>query len=288
MLKEAIASMEGSLGSLEQCWDTASLKVVSDAIWKYKAAISKYSEGLRLAPQCHHLLGQRAACFARMEDWSRCQEDALSLTQLRPDILEGWTLLIQAMLERSDVKAARQQIAFASNHHPGCQDILQLQSRLEAQGLQLGTIKKSSWQADSRSLPSTPARQQTQAESYSHPSTPVRLQSKRLTGAQPKISPPGTTSPKLAAVSGLGNPLPVLLPGAARLRGTGSGVSSRVVAKTTSGKESSSAKQCHVCHVQHNDRRRAGCQVADSGVSPHAKLPSVADKAPAAQQPIHR
>lgn len=267
MLKEARASMGCPLGSLERCWDTASLKVVSDAIWKYKAAISKYSEGLQLAPQSHNLLSHRAACFATMEDWSRCGEDALSLTQLRPDILDGWTLLIQAMLERRDVNAARQQIGFALNYHPGCQEILQLQDQLEAaQGTQLGRVKNSSLQAESRSLPSTPVRQQTQAESCSHPSTPVRLQSKRAM-SRPKTSPPGSTSPKLA-VAGLGSPLPVLLPGAARRRGTGSVVLCRGVVESSSGKESSSAKQCHAWHAQHNDRR---------GVSPHAKLPSIAE-----------
>eukprot|EP00930_Biecheleria_cincta_P014383 TRINITY_DN12394_c0_g1_i1.p1 TRINITY_DN12394_c0_g1~~TRINITY_DN12394_c0_g1_i1.p1 ORF type:complete len:200 (+),score=32.85 TRINITY_DN12394_c0_g1_i1:2-601(+) len=191
------------------------------------------------------------------------------------------------MLERRDVNAARQQIALALNHHPGCQEILELQhkhpgtlqDRSEAPGTQLGKVKKSSWQADSCSLPSTPVRLQTQAESYALPTTPVRLQSKRLTGPRPKTSPSGTTNLKFAG-SGLSSPLPVLLPGAARRRGIGSssvscrGVVESSVAKASKQQESPSLKQCH---AQLNDRKGAGCQVADPGMSSHAKLPSIAE-----------
>merc|ERR1719444_535381 len=50
----------------------------------YEAAIAKYTEGLRLAPQQHLLWTNRALCFSALSNWSRCRADALQATRLQP------------------------------------------------------------------------------------------------------------------------------------------------------------------------------------------------------------
>lgn len=254
MLKEATASMQCPLGSLEQCWDTTSLKVVSDTIRKYKAAISKYSEGLQLVPQSYNLLRVRAACFATLEDWSRCQEDALSITQVRPDILDGWTLLIQAMLERHEVNAAREQLESALRYHPGNQKIVELQEQCEKRGAQHDKGKKSSLQTDSCSVPLTPARPQRKSRQDKFEA----CNDKTSPQPRPKTSPQGKTSAKLA-VSGVGSPLPVLLPGAARRR---PGTAGSLAAEPAPGKQS------QPWHARCNERK---------GATPHSKLPAITE-----------
>jgi len=76
---------------------TESLRAASLAFQKYETAISKYSEGVALAPEDHRLLCNRAMCYAALKDWAKCREDALRVTKLKPQHVQGWALLAAAL-----------------------------------------------------------------------------------------------------------------------------------------------------------------------------------------------
>lgn len=63
------------------------------ALEKYHLSIDAYSRGLEAAPHDHRLYNNRALCFAALKMWTRCQEDARQVIQLKPDFKKGWFLL---------------------------------------------------------------------------------------------------------------------------------------------------------------------------------------------------
>merc|ERR1719433_2361185 len=86
---------------------------------KYKAAAAKYSEGIKLAPKDHRLWSNRAVCYAALQEWSQCSQDALQSTYLKPDSVSGWLLLAKALWKDGSPVMAKSVLAEALDIIPG-------------------------------------------------------------------------------------------------------------------------------------------------------------------------
>lgn len=109
---------------------TESLTAAAQALQKYQAAIARYSEGIELAPQDHRIHSNRALCYAALKDWPRCREDALRVTQLKPDFMKGWFLLAKAHWKEGLPIAAQRELEAGLRILPGNPELLALQSEL--------------------------------------------------------------------------------------------------------------------------------------------------------------
>lgn len=103
-------------------------KIGVDAASKCLAAISKYTEGLTLAPQCHSLLRNRSLCYAMLQDWRRCQKDAQRVVQLKSKFALGWALLAKSLWNQGLHLSAEQKLCEGLKHLPNSQELLKLQS----------------------------------------------------------------------------------------------------------------------------------------------------------------
>eukprot|EP00930_Biecheleria_cincta_P061218 TRINITY_DN46788_c0_g1_i1.p1 TRINITY_DN46788_c0_g1~~TRINITY_DN46788_c0_g1_i1.p1 ORF type:complete len:418 (+),score=61.83 TRINITY_DN46788_c0_g1_i1:46-1254(+) len=100
-----------------------------DAASKLLAAISKYTEGIKLSPQCHSLLSNRSRCYAMLQDWRRCQKDAQRVVQLKSDFAPSWALLAKSLWNQGLHLSAEQKLCEGLKHLPHNKELLQLQSQ---------------------------------------------------------------------------------------------------------------------------------------------------------------
>lgn len=106
----------------------SSLSGAAESLQHYQAAIVKYSEGLSFAPNDHRLRSNRALCYAAVKDWGRSREDALLVTQLKPDFMKGWFSLAKAYWKEGSPVAAQKELDKALHLIPGNKELLALQS----------------------------------------------------------------------------------------------------------------------------------------------------------------
>lgn len=100
------------------------------SVHKFQTAAEKYSAAIALTPQNHVLWSNRSTCFAMLGNFSRSQEDALRVTQLSPNFVKGWVLLVKALCELESQDEARKQLEVALQFNPDSPDLLTLQSEL--------------------------------------------------------------------------------------------------------------------------------------------------------------
>lgn len=93
---------------------------------KFQAALNAYSAGIRVAPQDHRLLSNRALCHAALFDWRHCQEDALRVTQINPHFMKGWFMLAKSVWKQGLASRALQELERGLSVLPGCEDLLKL------------------------------------------------------------------------------------------------------------------------------------------------------------------
>jgi len=104
--------------------------VAAESVRKYQAAIDQFTLAIALSPQCYRLWNGRAMCFAVLGDWKRCKEDVLRVTQLHPDFVRGWTLLVESSSKLGLQSEALQHVQTALQHVCGCPELLRLQAEL--------------------------------------------------------------------------------------------------------------------------------------------------------------
>lgn len=97
---------------------------------KYCAAIERYSAGILVMPTNHLLWGNRATCFAVLNNWARCQEDAQRVTELQPTSPKGWILVVKSLCRLGAHDDARRQTQLALKSVPDNQELLALQAEL--------------------------------------------------------------------------------------------------------------------------------------------------------------
>eukprot|EP00930_Biecheleria_cincta_P086949 TRINITY_DN76202_c0_g1_i1.p1 TRINITY_DN76202_c0_g1~~TRINITY_DN76202_c0_g1_i1.p1 ORF type:complete len:384 (-),score=41.58 TRINITY_DN76202_c0_g1_i1:37-1188(-) len=107
-----------------------SLSAAARSLQRYQAAIEKYSEALRLTPQDHRILSNRALCYSALKDWSRCREDASFVVRIKPDFMKGWFLLVKALWREGDPVAAQRKLELGLDTLPGCPALLALQEEI--------------------------------------------------------------------------------------------------------------------------------------------------------------
>ncbi|CAE8630478.1 unnamed protein product [Polarella glacialis] len=116
---------------MKQAGDGAdSLSIRMQAMQGFQATIEKYSHGLKLAPQSHRLWSNRALCHASLREWDSCREDAIRVTQLKPDFAKGWFLLAKAMWKEGSAAAALRQIEVSLRVVLDTSDLLALQEEI--------------------------------------------------------------------------------------------------------------------------------------------------------------
>lgn len=93
---------------------------------KYQAAIDLYSKGLDFSPDDHRLLNNRALCYAALKMWSKCQEDARKVTEVKPDFKKGWFLLAKALWKEGQLARAKEELESALKVLPDCADLHEL------------------------------------------------------------------------------------------------------------------------------------------------------------------
>jgi len=81
-------------------------------------------------PTNHLLWGNRATCFAVLNNWARCQEDAQRVTELQPTSPKGWILVVKSRCRRGLQAEARRQTQLALEFVPDNQELLELQVEL--------------------------------------------------------------------------------------------------------------------------------------------------------------
>eukprot|EP00929_Paragymnodinium_shiwhaense_P114312 TRINITY_DN82661_c0_g1_i1.p1 TRINITY_DN82661_c0_g1~~TRINITY_DN82661_c0_g1_i1.p1 ORF type:complete len:404 (+),score=66.84 TRINITY_DN82661_c0_g1_i1:123-1334(+) len=101
------------------------------AVYNYRAAIEKYSMGIKLAPSDHRLYSNRAICYAALKDWSSCQDDARKTTELKPDFMKGWFMLVKSIWKGGNITQARRELAVALTILPSCPELNSLKSEIE-------------------------------------------------------------------------------------------------------------------------------------------------------------
>lgn len=104
-----------------------SLTTATECLQKYQAAIVKYTEGIALAGTDHRLFSNRAMCFAALNDWAKCREDALQVTRIKPDFMKGWFLLAKAKWMEGSPVAAQRDLDTGLGILPGSAELLGLQ-----------------------------------------------------------------------------------------------------------------------------------------------------------------
>jgi len=129
-LKKAESSAKQFQGSPGRCCGPTDLAPLLDVCRHYRTALAKYSEGLEVAPQSFNLLNSRAQCYAALEDWAKCREDALALTRIKPDNSKGWILLVRALLNDDSLVIARRKLTAALEHCPEDVELLTLKAEL--------------------------------------------------------------------------------------------------------------------------------------------------------------
>lgn len=102
---------------------------------KYQAAVDKYSEGIKAAPREYRLRSNRALCYAALEDWSACQEDAVQVLQLKPDFVKGWFLFAKSIWKQGLPLAALKELETAMRILPDSPELLSLQSQISGDPL---------------------------------------------------------------------------------------------------------------------------------------------------------
>eukprot|EP00931_Biecheleriopsis_adriatica_P085228 TRINITY_DN5954_c0_g2_i1.p1 TRINITY_DN5954_c0_g2~~TRINITY_DN5954_c0_g2_i1.p1 ORF type:complete len:460 (-),score=51.65 TRINITY_DN5954_c0_g2_i1:246-1625(-) len=106
------------------------LRGVQESVKLYQAAMAEYGKALECMPNDHRLYSNRALCYIAVDDWVRCKEDAQHCTQLRPDFMKGWFLLVKALWSLGLQNEAFQELHNGLHAIPGCRDLLELQSNL--------------------------------------------------------------------------------------------------------------------------------------------------------------
>lgn len=193
--------------------DHTSMRSAQEALRLYQAAIEKYTEGIQSNPNDHRLRSNRALCFSALKDWRSCREDAQLVTQMRPDFMKGWFLLVRAHLREGSLSAAQRELDVGLQLLPGNQELLTLQQELtERQGERTGAPGASRGREDVRlPRPSNPTRSisprnvspactPTTPRARSRASTPTRLPtvatgasgSSHSPGPRPRAAPEGT------------------------------------------------------------------------------------------------
>jgi tetratricopeptide (TPR) repeat protein len=102
------------------------LATTAECNQKYHAAINKYNAGIALAPENFYLWSNRAACFAKLENWRFCRDDSLQVTQLAPEFLKGWLMLVKALCKMGQQEAAQVKLDVALNANPDNKDFMDL------------------------------------------------------------------------------------------------------------------------------------------------------------------
>merc|ERR1712003_352098 len=99
-------------------------------IHSFKIAISKYSSAIELTPSDHRLYTNRALCYLAIKEWARCHEDAKRATQMKPDFLKGWFLLVKSSMKQGDAAAARFELDMALTILPEAEELLGLKAEI--------------------------------------------------------------------------------------------------------------------------------------------------------------
>eukprot|EP00411_Alexandrium_monilatum_P040995 CAMPEP_0175414046 /NCGR_PEP_ID=MMETSP0095-20121207/43464_1 /TAXON_ID=311494 /ORGANISM="Alexandrium monilatum, Strain CCMP3105" /LENGTH=211 /DNA_ID=CAMNT_0016713099 /DNA_START=54 /DNA_END=685 /DNA_ORIENTATION=- len=107
-----------------------SLAAVQESLRTYQAAIECFCKAVELAPTDFRLFANRALCYAAVEDWQRCREDALRCIELEPSCPKGWLILTKALCQLGSAAAARSELERGLAALPACGELLELQAAL--------------------------------------------------------------------------------------------------------------------------------------------------------------
>lgn len=110
--------------------DADSLPDRMAAMQKFRIAIKKYSDAMKLTPSNYRLWSNRALCHSALKDWDLCREDALRATQLKSDFAKGWVLVAKAMWKEGSRAAALKQIEVALRLVSQPDDLLMLRETI--------------------------------------------------------------------------------------------------------------------------------------------------------------
>lgn len=117
--------------TLEEQYGPDSPDGASKALQKYQAAICKYSLGIEFAPQDYRLRSNRALCYAALKDWPKCREDALYVTQLKPELMQGWFLYVKSLWKEGSPAAAQRELVVALKILPRNAELIALQTDIK-------------------------------------------------------------------------------------------------------------------------------------------------------------
>lgn len=104
--------------------------IAAAMLHSYKKAISKYSAAVDLTPSDHRLYTNRALCYLETKEWIRCHEDAKKATQLQPDFMKGWFLLVKSSMRQGNATVAKFELDMALNILPNSEELLGLKAEL--------------------------------------------------------------------------------------------------------------------------------------------------------------
>eukprot|EP00928_Gymnodinium_smaydae_P034881 TRINITY_DN24629_c0_g1_i1.p1 TRINITY_DN24629_c0_g1~~TRINITY_DN24629_c0_g1_i1.p1 ORF type:complete len:478 (-),score=26.73 TRINITY_DN24629_c0_g1_i1:229-1662(-) len=149
------------------------MAAIQDSIRLYKHAMEEYSAAVALTPHDYRIYSNRAMCYAAVEDWPRCRDDALLCTRLKPDFMKGWFLYAKALKRLGCVSEAHHVLSLGLHELPDCWELSELQSDLNKE-LTLGETRGCTSRSVSPVVTPTPSRQTTPSKQRQRCQTPPR------------------------------------------------------------------------------------------------------------------
>lgn len=131
-------------------------EVSAAAVYNYRAAIAKYTQGIELTPTDHRLYSNRGMCYLAIKDWANCHADAQRATNLKPDFMKGWFLLVKSTWKEGNTVAALNKLDVALSILPGCPELLSLKAEMAERPISRGRPSRNVSPCGHRSQPSTP------------------------------------------------------------------------------------------------------------------------------------
>lgn len=107
-----------------------SFSATRESMAKFTGAIELYSKALELVAFDHRLWSNRALCYAALEDWRRCKEDAMRCAKMRPDFMKGWFLLVKALWKLGEVEDALRELESGLRSVPDSRELLELRTEI--------------------------------------------------------------------------------------------------------------------------------------------------------------
>lgn len=163
--------------------------IAAARLHSYKGAISKYSLAIELTPSDHRLYTNRALCYLATNEWIACHEDAKKATQMKPDFMKGWFLLVKSSMRQGNATVAEVELDEALIFLPNSEELLSLKA-------ELSTCRCTEQDASPNPIPSRVKPRKHRSESCPPPAPP---RSARASPGRPPLQPRAPPRPESGA-----------------------------------------------------------------------------------------